>query len=188
MQENFDEKAIRAYRLNHVRQGLRDADYGGIVVFDPVNLRYATGSRNMQVWTMGNFGRYGFIPTEGPVVLFDLPSSSHLSKHLETIDEIRPSLACDYMMVGSRSEEFAHRWAQEIADFTGSDKDTRIAIDRADLLMTQAAEKQGLSLVDGKPIMEYVRAIKSDDEIAAFKFSLTTCEQSVGELRNVIQP
>jgi len=188
MQETFDVKAIRAYRLNRVRQGLRDADYGGIILFDPVNLRYATGSRNMQVWTMHNFCRYVFIPTDGPVVLFDLPSSSHLSKHLETIGEIRPSLACDYMMVGSRGEEFAHRWAQEISDLSGFSKVTRIAIDRVDLLVTKAAEKQGIDLVDGKPIMERARAIKSNDEIAAFKYSLETCEQSVAELRNVIEP
>ncbi len=188
MKDTFDETAIRAYRLNRIRQGLRIADYAGIVLFDPVNLRYATGSRNMQVWTMHNFCRYVFIPTDGPVVLFDLPSSSHLSKHLETIDEIRPSLASDYMMVGSRGEEFAQRWAREIVHLPDAGKDARIAIDRVDLLLARAAEKQGLKLVDGKPVMEHARAIKSEDEIAAFKFSLRTCEQSITELRNIIKP
>ena len=35
------------------------------------NIRYATGSRNMAVWTLHNAARYAFVPVEGPVVLFD---------------------------------------------------------------------------------------------------------------------
>src|SRR5438309_10705587 len=90
-----DERAIRAYRLNRLRQLLAEADLGGIVIFDPINLRYATGSRNMQVWTMHNVCRYAFVPSDGPVVLFDLPSSMHLSQALETIGTRLPSLAWD---------------------------------------------------------------------------------------------
>ena len=40
----------------------------------------------------------------------------HLSRHLETISEWRPSLAWDYMAVGPRGEEMASRWAREMAD------------------------------------------------------------------------
>ncbi len=184
----FNEQEIRRYRLNRVQQEVKNADCAGIILFDPVNLRYATGSRNMQVWTMHNYCRYAFIPTEGPVVLFDLPSASHLSADLETIDEIRPSLASDYMMVGPRGEEFAQRWVRQLVDVACPGKKVRIAIDRADLLMTQAAVKLGLILIDGKPLMERARAIKSLEEIAAFKHSLNTCEQSIDELRAIIQP
>ena len=41
---------MRQYRLGRVREQLKKLGYGGIVIFDPVNLRYATGSRNMQVF------------------------------------------------------------------------------------------------------------------------------------------
>src|SRR5262249_51692341 len=115
-QTELDQRAIRAYRLARIRTQLVAADVAGILVSDPINLRYATGSRNMQVWTMHNVCRYVFLATEGPVVLFDLPSAMHLSRRLETIDEMRPSLAWDFMMVGGRGEEMAGRWATEIAD------------------------------------------------------------------------
>src|SRR5258708_36570005 len=111
----IDERAIRAYRLQRLRERLAEADVAGILLTDPVNLRYATGSRNMQVWTMHNVCRYAFVATSGPVVLFDLPSSMHLSTHLETIDERRPSLAWDYMAVSPRGAEVAGRWAGEFA-------------------------------------------------------------------------
>ncbi len=104
-----DEAAVRAYRLDRVRTLLREAELPAIVILDAVNLRYATGSRNMQVWTLHNFCRYAFVPAEGAVVFFDLPSAAHLNAGLDTIDEVRPSLAWDYMMVGPRGEEMARR-------------------------------------------------------------------------------
>ena len=184
----IDEISVRAYRLQRIRDQLAAADLSGIVIFDPVNLRYATGSRNMQVWTMHNFCRYAYLPAEGPLVLFDLLSSAHLSRDLETIGEIRPSLAFDYMMVGPRAEEMARRWAAEIADLTRAEAGKRIAIDRADLLAVRALEAEGLSVLDGKPVLEQARAIKSPEEVRALVSSLRTCEASIADMRAALKP
>ncbi|OUD14518.1 hypothetical protein [Thioflexithrix psekupsensis] len=85
-----DLAVIRAYRLERIRQQLRRMDYAGIVLFDPINIRYATDTANMQVWCLHNAVRYCFIPTEGPVVLFEFYHCDHISHHLDLIDEIRP--------------------------------------------------------------------------------------------------
>ena len=47
----LDLGALTDYRARRVRQELARRDLAGIVLFDPVNIRYATGSSNMQVWT-----------------------------------------------------------------------------------------------------------------------------------------
>lgn len=186
----IDERAIRAFRLRRLRGRLAEADVAGIVIADPVNLRYATGSRNMQVWTMHNLCRYAFVATSGPVVLFDLPSSMHLSTHLETVDERRPSLSWDYMQVGERGAEMAGRWAREIADLVhqhgGGNR--RLAIDRADLLPLAALAETGVAAIDGKAIMERARAIKSPEEVRAFTASLRTTEAAIGELKAALVP
>jgi Xaa-Pro dipeptidase len=185
-----DEAAIRAFRLARLRAQLVREDLAGIVIFDPVNLRYATGSRNMQVWTMHNPCRYAFVASEGPVVLFDLPSSMHLTRHLETIDERRPSLAWDYMAVGPRGAEMAGRWAAEIADLVDrhGGGNRRLAIDRADLLPAMALLREGVIALDGKPAMEQARAIKSPDEVRAFVRSLQTTEAAIADLHASLQP
>jgi len=36
---------IQAYRIDQIRRRLIDADCAAIVLFDPVNIRYATGTR-----------------------------------------------------------------------------------------------------------------------------------------------
>ncbi len=186
----IDEAAVRAYRLARVRALLAAEDLAAVVILDPVNLRYATGSRNMQVWTMHNLCRYAFVAAEGPLVLFELPSAAHLSRSLETIDEIRPSLAFDFMMVGPRLEEMARRWAAEIADLLRrhGGAGARLAIDRADLLAVRALEAEGLEVVDGKPVLERARAIKSAEEIRAFVASLRACEASVAAMRAALAP
>ena len=62
---------MRAYRLGRVREQLARYDFGACVLFDPINIRYATGTRNMALWTQHSPDRYVFVPAEGPVILFD---------------------------------------------------------------------------------------------------------------------
>lgn len=184
----IDEAAIRAYRLNRVRAALAARDLAGIVLWDPINIRYATGARNMQVWTMHALCRYALIPASGPVVLFELGSSRHLNAGLETIDEIRPALSFDYMIVGPRGAEFANRWAREIADLLRQTGTGRLALDRADLPLVRALDAAGVECADGKGAMEHARSIKSREEIRAFKRSLEACEAAVGDMRASLEP
>ena len=183
-----EERAIRAWRLARLRQQMRAHDLPVLLLTDPINLRYATGSRNMQVWTLHNLCRYALIAAEGPLVLYELPSSAHLARGLETIDEIRPSLAWDYMAVGGRGEEMARRLAAELADFVARHGEGRIAIDRADLALSDALAALNVRAVDGKGLLERTRAIKSTAEVEAFVASLRTTEAAIGELRAALRP
>lgn len=107
---------LRGYRLNRFREQLTALDYGAAVLFDPQNLRYATGSRNMQVFMLRNPARYAFVPIEGPVILFEFPGCEHLSAGIETIDEVRPAITLSFLASGNRLQESAKSWAAEIAD------------------------------------------------------------------------
>jgi Xaa-Pro aminopeptidase len=188
--DTVDEVAIRRYRLERVRQKLAASDVAGLILFDPINIRYATGSRNMQVWTMHNPCRYAFIATEGPVVLFELGGAKHLARNIEIIDEVRSAWAWDYMIVGERNAEMARNWAEEIADlirlYGGGNR--RVAMDRADLLPLQALQGLQVEVVDGKPIMERARSIKSRDEIAAITLSFGACAEAIAVLRREARP
>ena len=179
---------IQAHRLDQIRRRLIKADCGAIVLFDPVHLRYATGTRNMQVWTMHNICRYAVIFADSDTVLFDLPSSSHLARGY--VDDIRPALTTDFMAVGNRVAEMGRRWVESMIGLLREKgiSGNRLAIDRADLPLMQASLRAGLELVEGQPIMEQARAIKSPDEVEALRRSLHTCEQSVTEMREALEP
>ena len=179
---------IQAHRLRRICQRLQVADCAAIVLFDPINIRYATGTRNMQVWTMHNICRYTVVFASGETVLYELGSSEHLVRGYAA--DIRPSLSTDFMAVGNRGPEMARRWAESMISllrekgFAGES----LAIDRADLALVQESERQGLRLIEGQSVMERARAIKSRAEVEVLRRSLQTCEQSVASMRERLQP
>jgi len=66
----FDPVRMRAERLARTRQMMREQDLAAVVLFDPYNQRYATGSRNMFGYFLRNSTRYIYVPLDGDVVLF----------------------------------------------------------------------------------------------------------------------
>ena len=188
--DSIDERFIRAFRADRVRQELRRQNREAVLVVDPVNLRYATGTRNMQVWTMHNVVRYALAFAHGPTVLFDLATGRHLSAGLESVSDVRTSIPFDYMLVADNAEAMANRWALQIRETLrehGCAVDT-LAVDRADTLMVRSLEALGIRAVDGKSVLERARAIKSAEEVRAFRASLATCEQSVRSLHEFVVP
>ena len=102
--EKIDQKALFGYRLERLRRELRKRDYAGAVLSDPMNLRYATGTRNMAVWTTHAPGRYAFVATDGPVILFEFTSSRHVTDGSPIVDEVRPCTPWIYFLAGPRTE------------------------------------------------------------------------------------
>ncbi len=188
--DGIDVKALRAYRLEGVRRELAARDYAGAVLFDPINVRYATDSTNMVVWTLHNPVRAAFVATQGPVVLFEFARCDHLSEGLETIDEVRPAVAWYYFVSGSRVEEKAGVWAAEIADLVRAHGggNTRLAADRLDPQGVRALEGLGVSVHDGQEVLEHAKQIKCATEIAAIKASIAACEAGMKAMREALRP
>ena len=86
-------RRLRAYRLDRVRQVLESNGLGAVVLFDPSNIRYATGTRNMAVWTLHNHVRCAFVPAQGLPVLFEFGGGRWPveAETLETVGEVRPA-------------------------------------------------------------------------------------------------
>ena len=185
-----DVDALRSYRLARVRAQLAARDYAGIVVTDPINIRYATDSANMQVWCLHNPARYAFVATDGPVIVFDFHGCAHLSRRLDLVDEVRPARAWYFFHGGARVDEHAASWAAEIADLVRAHGagNRRLAVDRADREGIAALEALGLSLHAGQEVMELARAIKSEDEINAMRCALAACEAAMRVMQDQLRP
>jgi Xaa-Pro aminopeptidase len=163
------QSGIQQHRVARIRQRLQLADCAAIVLFDPVNIRYATGSRNMQVWTMHNVCRYTVVFADAETVMFELGSSAHLARDYG--DDIRPSLSTDFLAVGPRGAEMSRRWTESMLSLLREKgiAENRLAIDRAALGLVQECQRRGLQLLEGQSIMEQARAIKSLDEIEVLR-------------------
>jgi len=186
----IDMPGLRAYRLGRLQAELRARDYGAALLLDPMNIRYATGSRNMSVWTSHTPARYCFVPPEGRAILWDFHNCEHLSAGLESIKEVRPARGFYFFGAGSRVAEKAKGWADEIAsvvaEHCGTNK--RIAIDRLDPPGSAALEAHGIQIMDGQEPCEIARAIKSEDEIACMVQSIAVCEAGMARMQEALRP
>jgi Xaa-Pro aminopeptidase len=186
----IDERAIRTYRLQRTREQLAKHGIAAAILTDPVNIRYATGSRNMQIWTARNMVRYAFVPAEGPVVLFENGNAFHLAKHLETISEIRNATSLEFGISGDRFGEHAGKWADEIVDLfhRTCGKGGRLGIDTGSLMGILALQARGIQPVDAKCALDKARSIKSPEEIMAIRSAMISCTAGVAAMRDALVP
>ncbi|GAB5470227.1 MAG: Xaa-Pro peptidase family protein [Rhodospirillales bacterium] len=186
----IDTLALRSGRLARLRQMMRRLDFAALVLFDPYNQRYATGSRNMFGYFLRNSTRYFFVPVEGPIVLFEYPQSYHVSTRLETVDEARPSKLV-WSSVAKRDDQTADAFAAEIADLlrkAAGSRNAKVGLDRCGLLLAQALEAQGCRVADCQQDILQTRAIKTAEEVACLQASMAACEGAVATMQAGLKP
>ncbi len=174
----------RRYRLSRYRKLLAENDCAAILLYDPINIRYAFDCSNMQVWTSHNPIRYALIFAEGPGIMFEFKSCEHLCEGLEGIDEIRTAIGWMFMSVGDRVLEFAGKWADEIVDLMRQHGggNQRLAVDRMEPEGTSILQQRGLEVVEGGQITERARSIKSTEEIELMRWTIRVCEAGMARI------
>ncbi|MEM7751587.1 MAG: aminopeptidase P family N-terminal domain-containing protein, partial [Pseudomonadota bacterium] len=93
----IDEVAVRAYRLGRVRAEMARREISAVILNDSVNIRYTTGTRNMQIFPGRNAAARYLLLTESEVILFEFTGCMHLADGIETITEVRPSMTASYV-------------------------------------------------------------------------------------------
>ena len=185
-----DLDAVRMYRLGRVQQALRERDYVGALLFDPLNTRYATDTTDMQIWCMHNETRYVLVLTDGPCIVFEYGSAFHLIDDVPTVDEVRRTTPFFYYTPGPRMRERAEVWANEILDLIrqhgGGNR--RLAVDRMHHLGADLLRAGGIELFDGFELMENARTIKSAGEIALTRHAVAVTELGIAAMRDALTP
>jgi len=188
--EGIDLKAVRAYRLGRVRAEMAKRDIAAVILSDPINIRYATGTRNMQVFSMRNAPSRYLLLTAEKSILFEFTGCLHLADGFETVDEVRPTRTASFVAAGPAIAEREKVWAAEMADLITSlvGKNVSVGMERMNAGATIALQNLGFRIVDAQEPVEMARAIKSDEEMKCVRASLRATEIGVGKLRDGIQP
>ena len=183
---NFDK--LRSYRLDRVKKELEKNNFEACMLFDPVNIRYALDTVNMSIYNMHNLTRYCFVPVNGPVILYEYFNCEGLSKHLNLIDEIRPSITWDYFSNGDQVGAQLEKWINEVKDLSNSYfKSKKIAIDVLNGPAVTALSNAGIEVLDAKLILEQARVIKSTEELKCMKAAIEVAEIGVTKMRNELK-
>jgi hypothetical protein len=99
----IDLKAVRLYRLARVREQMVKYNVDALILSDSINIRYATGTRNMQVFSMSNAPSRYLLLTATRSILFEFTGCLHLAEGYETIDEVRPAKTASFVAAGPGS-------------------------------------------------------------------------------------
>jgi len=186
----IDQRALRAYRLARLRSEMAKRGIAACLLFDPVNVRYASGARNMQVFHLRNPSRYLFVPLEGPVILFEFAGCMHLADGIETIAEVRPAITASFVAAGPQIGEREKHWARETAALIRAHcgAGAKVGLERVNAGTAIALAAEGFPIVDAQEPVERARAIKSDEELACIRASIAATERAVEALRRALSP
>ncbi len=185
-----DLDAMRRYRLDRTVDQLNLMGYDGIVLMDPMNIRYVSDTTNMQVWVMHNGARYAYVGADGHLIVWDYNNCEFLSGHNHLVQEVRPAIGATFFLAGPRYQEQAQRWADEIAAIVRerAGVGARIAVDQAPLFGYRALEAHGIELGFGQEVMELARAIKGPDEMKAMRCASHACMAAMDDMRSAMKP
>ena len=182
---------MRGYRLDRMVKELQKRDLAGILMFDPINIRYAMDASNMMLWTAHNASRAAFVSADGYVILWEQHRAAHLASYLPLINEIRKGGAgFFYFETGDKTADYAVKFAAEVADVVRSHgrSNRRLAVDKIEIDGLEALRAQGIDVKAGQVVAEHAREIKGPDEILAMRCALAACETSVEKMRHALVP
>jgi Xaa-Pro aminopeptidase len=188
--EGIDLKAVRQYRRNRIRLEMQRCGIGAVILSDPINIRYATGTRNMQVFSQRNAPARYLLLTADRSILFEFTGCMHLADGFETVDEVRPATTASFVAAGPSIAERERRWAADIADLVRElvGRDAPVGLERLNAGAAIALSEEGVPIVDAQEPVEMARTIKSMEEMKCINASLRATEVAVGKLKEAIRP
>lgn len=174
-------EAMRRYRWERLTQHIVDRDYAGLLMFDPLNIRYATDSTNMQLWNTHNPFRACLLCADGHMVMWDYKNSPFLSSFNPLVKEVRTGADFFYFDRGDKIDQAAQVFSKDLQDILGEHApgQTRIAVDKIMLHALRALEADGFEVMDGEEVTEKARSVKGPDEIKAMRCAIHSCEASM---------
>ena len=172
---------MRQYRLERLTQHIVDRDFGGLLMFDPLNIRYATDSTNMQLWNTHNPFRAVLLCADGYMVIWDYKNSPFLSEFNPLVKEQRSGADLFYFDRGDKVDIAADVFSNEVRELIEShgNNNKRLAVDKIMLHGLRALECQGFEIMEGEEVTEKSRSIKGVDEILAMRCASVACENAV---------
>ncbi|WP_343115795.1 dimethylsulfonioproprionate lyase DddP [Ostreiculturibacter nitratireducens] len=175
---------MRESRWKRLTQAIVARGWGGLLMFDPLNIRYATDSTNMQLWNTHNPFRAVLLCADGYMVIWDYKNSPFLSEFNPLVREQRSGADFFYFDRGDRAGDAARKFAAEVKDLIAShgEGNRRLGVDKIMLHGLRALESQGFEVMEGEECTEKTRAIKSEDEIRAMRCAHHACEMAVAEM------
>lgn len=175
---------MRRARHRRLTEAVVARGHAGLLMFDPLNIRYATDTTNMQVWNAHNPFRATLLCADGHMVLWDYKNAPFLADHNPLVREVRSGADLFYFTRGDRVGPAADAFAAEVADLLArhAPGERTLAVDKIQPHGLDALRRAGLLICDGEPVTERTRAVKTEHELRAMRCAVHSCERAMAEM------
>ncbi len=186
----IDLAAVRRYRQGRVRAEMAARGIDAVILSDSVNIRYATGTRNMQVFSSRNAPSRYLVLTADRSILFEFTGCEHLALGYETVDEVRSASTASFVAAGPDISMREKSWAREMASLLAElvGVGATVGVERLNAGVVLALSAEGVLLVDAQEPVEMARSIKSVEEVKCIRASLRATEFAVAKLCEALRP
>ena len=159
----IDFSALRAGRLARLQQMMHRHQIPICLFYNPGNIRYATGTEVMGVWTATTLARYALVPADGAPIMFEYMNSIHVSEKF--VDDVRP--APNWQYKATEGLAAANRWAEEIKSAMNElgCAGEPLAVDKLDGYGFMALQNAGITVTDPSPATVDSREVKTPEEV-----------------------
>ena len=175
--------------LGKVQGQMQQRAVGALLLFDPINIGYACGFTNEQLFQTHTPSTYLFVPAAGKAHLHYRADRQHLLS-LGTLAGVHDAIAYTCFAAGPRVPEKAEAWARQVADLVrqhcGAGR--QLAVDRIDPIGSAALATKGIDVVHGHSLVELARAKKSAADIARIEIALAVAEAGMAAMHRALRP
>src|SRR5574342_790820 len=168
-EQRIDFDRLRRERLERAKKLLKQSEMGALLCFDMNNVRYLTAT-HIGTWAQDKANRFTLLPQDDEPILWDFGSAAkHHQLYAPWLGEKR-SRAGISLLRGAMSPEMGR--AEDVArkikielEMRGLHKEP-LGIDVIEPPILFALQREGITVVDGQPLLSDAREIKTQDEIS----------------------
>lgn len=190
-EQRIDMAQLRVDRLGRAHEALRSSGLGALLLFDPNNIRYVTGT-HIGEWARDKNARCVLLLRDEPPIIWTF--GSHAKHHQLFAPWIPPENARGgvFPMRGAMPVEsgvpdrVGERIAHELRE--RGLQDEQLGLDTPDMTTVLALQRAGLALADGNALMLGARTIKTEAEIALLDHAAGIVDAVYDEIYRMLRP
>ena len=185
----MDMVELAGQRLARLRSVMAEHDTAALFTADPINIAYATGVRNMTIYSMMGAVRFMLVTVDGPLILWDFAGTEHLAQDNVNVTEVRTAPGVTALS-GPDYLADAGRLAAQVADACAAQAASRpkVAVERVDHQVTDAFRAAGLELSDATTLFVRARLVNLPDEIDVMCAAVARVMDGVEVVQSQLEP
>ncbi|MFD0860354.1 M24 family metallopeptidase [Roseovarius aquimarinus] len=186
MNKAFDPTdALVQERHRRLLDVMAEQGVSAVLTSDPINILYATGQRNMTVFSLMGPFRFALVRADGHTVLWEFAGCEHLVMGNPVVDEVRAAPGLTPISGPAHVEGIADLAAQVSALVADSGA---VWIEGFGAPVSDALRAGHLAVGDATGVLAEARLIKQPSEIAVMREAVRRVEAAAGSLEAAIAP